>query len=144
MKWNQTGAQACKERNMQIRSFAMLLPCGISLFSGVEFVCCPKTLKGINKTQKLLEDTHKNTKQNYILVSQRIKKTDLPIVFDEKETDSKAYSDPLSDEEDIDEEETINDTDSETNDYDDDYDSDETSGKKQPFIKIQIAQSSQF
>lgn len=42
LKWNQTGALACKERNMQIRSFAMLLPCGISLFSGVEFVCCPK------------------------------------------------------------------------------------------------------
>lgn len=41
-KWNQTGALACKEKNMQIRSFAMLLPCGISLFSGVEFVCCPK------------------------------------------------------------------------------------------------------
>lgn len=24
----------------------MLLPCGISLFSGVEFVCCPKHFKG--------------------------------------------------------------------------------------------------
>lgn len=47
MKWNQTGGLACKERNMQIRSFAMLLPCGISLFSGVEFVCCPKNLKSI-------------------------------------------------------------------------------------------------
>jgi Copper-binding of amyloid precursor, CuBD len=31
---------------MQMRSFAMLLPCGISLFSGVEFVCCPKHFKG--------------------------------------------------------------------------------------------------
>jgi hypothetical protein len=29
-----------------MRSFAMLLPCGISLFSGVEFVCCPKHFKG--------------------------------------------------------------------------------------------------
>lgn len=47
MKWNQTGGLACKERNMQIRSFAMLLPCGISLFSGVEFVCCPKNLKSM-------------------------------------------------------------------------------------------------
>lgn len=25
----------------------MLLPCGISLFSGVEFVCCPKHYKGM-------------------------------------------------------------------------------------------------
>lgn len=33
---------------MQMRSFAMLLPCGISLFSGVEFVCCPKHFKGMH------------------------------------------------------------------------------------------------
>lgn len=46
VRWNQTGATACQERNMQMRSFAMLLPCGISLFSGVEFVCCPKHFKG--------------------------------------------------------------------------------------------------
>lgn len=45
-RWNQTGAAACQERQMQMRSFAMLLPCGISLFSGVEFVCCPKHFKG--------------------------------------------------------------------------------------------------
>uniref|UniRef100_A0A182Q397 E1 domain-containing protein n=1 Tax=Anopheles farauti TaxID=69004 RepID=A0A182Q397_9DIPT len=46
VRWNQTGAAACQDRNMQMRSFAMLLPCGISLFSGVEFVCCPKHFKG--------------------------------------------------------------------------------------------------
>lgn len=46
IRWNQTGAAACQERSMQMRSFAMLLPCGISLFSGVEFVCCPKHFKG--------------------------------------------------------------------------------------------------
>lgn len=40
-KWNQTAAQACQDRDMSLRTFAMLLPCGISLFSGVEFVCCP-------------------------------------------------------------------------------------------------------
>ncbi|KOX80861.1 Beta-amyloid-like protein [Melipona quadrifasciata] len=44
-KWNATAADTCRERNMNLRSFAMLLPCGISLFSGVEFVCCPKHLK---------------------------------------------------------------------------------------------------
>ncbi|KAK8778349.1 hypothetical protein V5799_020313 [Amblyomma americanum] len=26
---------------MRLRSFAMLLPCGVDIFSGVEFVCCP-------------------------------------------------------------------------------------------------------
>lgn len=40
-RWNQTAAQACLDRSMSLRTFAMLLPCGISLFSGVEFVCCP-------------------------------------------------------------------------------------------------------
>ncbi|VVC44088.1 Hypothetical protein CINCED_3A001411 [Cinara cedri] len=40
-RWNQTAAQACQDRDHNLRSFAMLLPCGISLFSGVEFVCCP-------------------------------------------------------------------------------------------------------
>lgn len=47
VRWNQTGALACQDRGMQMRSFAMLLPCGISLFSGVEFVCCPKHFKGM-------------------------------------------------------------------------------------------------
>lgn len=47
VRWNQTGAMACQDRGMQMRSFAMLLPCGISLFSGVEFVCCPKHFKGM-------------------------------------------------------------------------------------------------
>ncbi|XP_075233982.1 amyloid-beta-like protein [Lycorma delicatula] len=40
-RWNQTAAQSCQDRDLTLRSFAMLLPCGISLFSGVEFVCCP-------------------------------------------------------------------------------------------------------
>lgn len=40
-RWNQTAAQSCSERDLTLRSFAMLLPCGISLFAGVEFVCCP-------------------------------------------------------------------------------------------------------
>ncbi|XP_059222953.1 amyloid-beta-like protein isoform X9 [Stomoxys calcitrans] len=59
VRWNQTGAAACQERGMQMRSFAMLLPCGISLFSGVEFVCCPKHFK----TDEI-----------------RVKKTDLPVM----------------------------------------------------------------
>lgn len=30
----------------------MLLPCGISLFSGVEFVCCPKHAAGFTDNLK--------------------------------------------------------------------------------------------
>ena len=40
-QWNRTASTACQERGMKVKSFAMLLPCGIDVFSGVEFVCCP-------------------------------------------------------------------------------------------------------
>ena len=47
-QWNSTAGRACSDRGMKLRSFAMLLPCGIDVFSGVEFVCCPakKARKG--------------------------------------------------------------------------------------------------
>ncbi|CAG9861162.1 unnamed protein product [Phyllotreta striolata] len=51
-RWNATAGNACQEKGFQLRSFAMLLPCGISLFSGVEFVCCPKHLKDNLKPKK--------------------------------------------------------------------------------------------
>jgi len=41
-RWNHTASGACQERGMRVKSFAMLLPCGIDVFSGVEFVCCPE------------------------------------------------------------------------------------------------------
>ncbi|KAH8317303.1 hypothetical protein KR074_008401, partial [Drosophila pseudoananassae] len=99
VRWNQTGAAACQERGMQMRSFAMLLPCGISVFSGVEFVCCPKHFK--------TDEIH-------------VKKTDLPVmppaqitsanddlmVNDEDESNDSNYSkdgndDDLDDEDDL-------------------------------------------
>ncbi|XP_043204902.1 amyloid-beta-like protein [Amphibalanus amphitrite] len=40
-RWNQTADKACRDRGMALRSFAMLLPCGTDIFTGVEFVCCP-------------------------------------------------------------------------------------------------------
>ena len=47
-QWNATAGAACADRGMKLKSFAMLLPCGIDVFSGVEFVCCPakKARKG--------------------------------------------------------------------------------------------------
>lgn len=45
-RWNSTADEACKARQLTLKAFAMLLPCGIDVFSGVEFVCCPKSYKG--------------------------------------------------------------------------------------------------
>lgn len=39
--WNKTATQSCASKNMNLQSFAMLQPCGLGVFSGVEFVCCP-------------------------------------------------------------------------------------------------------
>ena len=47
--WNRTASGACVDRAMKVKSFAMLLPCGIDVFSGVEFVCCPKKVKKVKK-----------------------------------------------------------------------------------------------
>ena len=45
--WNKIATEQCQKRKvdqvpMHVRSFAILEPCGLDLFSGVEFVCCPK------------------------------------------------------------------------------------------------------
>lgn len=39
--WNVTAKKSCDARNMELKSYAILLPCGVGLFAGVEFVCCP-------------------------------------------------------------------------------------------------------
>ncbi len=41
--WERVGHDECAKRNggMNLRSFAMLAPCGLDMYSGVEFVCCP-------------------------------------------------------------------------------------------------------
>lgn len=41
--WNKTASASCVERDLVLRSFAMLLPCGTDMFTGVEFVCCPSS-----------------------------------------------------------------------------------------------------
>lgn len=52
-RWNTTADHACGARRMTLKSFAMLLPCGIDVFSGVEFVCCPKNYKGHGKARPM-------------------------------------------------------------------------------------------
>ncbi|XP_026313707.1 amyloid-beta-like protein isoform X2 [Hyposmocoma kahamanoa] len=54
-RWNATAGHACAQRGLRLRTFAMLLPCGISLFSGVEFVCCPKHFKENVKMHKPMD-----------------------------------------------------------------------------------------
>lgn len=36
---------------MRLQSFAMLLPCGVGIFSGVEFVCCPNPTSNTRRAQ---------------------------------------------------------------------------------------------
>lgn len=62
-----------------------------------------------------------------IIVPTRVKKTDLPITFDDEDTDTKLYGDFMSDEHKDDDDGDGDET--EVNDYDEDYDSDEKSGK---------------
>nr|XP_053648388.1 LOW QUALITY PROTEIN: amyloid-beta-like protein [Cherax quadricarinatus] len=52
-RWNTTADRACGARRMTLKSFAMLLPCGIDVFSGVEFVCCPKNYKSHGKARPM-------------------------------------------------------------------------------------------
>lgn len=40
--WNQTASENCWFKGMKLESYAMLQPCGVGVFSGVEFVCCLK------------------------------------------------------------------------------------------------------
>jgi len=40
--WNRTALQSCAARDYQLQNFAILQPCGIDMFNGVEFVCCPR------------------------------------------------------------------------------------------------------
>uniref|UniRef100_A0A5S6QS92 A4_EXTRA domain-containing protein n=1 Tax=Trichuris muris TaxID=70415 RepID=A0A5S6QS92_TRIMR len=41
--WNRTAVSRCQRNgpDHSVQSFAMLEPCGVDMFSGVEFVCCP-------------------------------------------------------------------------------------------------------
>ena len=44
-EWDATARQNCLQHKMDLQSVGMLLPCGIDVFRGVEFVCCPKKVQ---------------------------------------------------------------------------------------------------
>ncbi|XP_029429755.1 amyloid-like protein 2 isoform X2 [Rhinatrema bivittatum] len=41
--WHTVAKEACVAEVMILRSYGMLLPCGIDQFHGIEYVCCPQT-----------------------------------------------------------------------------------------------------
>lgn len=44
-EWRRVSVDACTSRSLVQQSSAMLLPCGVDVFGGVEFVCCPKAVE---------------------------------------------------------------------------------------------------
>jgi len=85
---------------MNLKSYAVLLPCGVGLFTGVEFVCCPKkhSDSGLNSAQPEINNNK-------------------PLLGGEKNNNNNEYDDNYEDEYDDDE-------DVEDEDDDDDYDDD--------------------
>ncbi|XP_018567872.1 amyloid-beta-like protein isoform X1 [Anoplophora glabripennis] len=112
-RWNSTAGNACQEKGLQLRSFAMLLPCGISLFSGVEFVCCPKHLKDNMKPKKPVDLAILKKEQE---VFDAIDDDD----DDSDEEDDKDDLDDLADDTELSDDPNIDDEDEDEDD--DDYD----------------------
>lgn len=56
--WNHTAIISCSTRNMKLQSYAMLLPCGVGIFSGVEFVCCPHST--ISSSSSIVTSSNNN------------------------------------------------------------------------------------
>ncbi|KAJ8979479.1 hypothetical protein NQ317_000355, partial [Molorchus minor] len=119
-RWNSTAGMACQEKGLQLRSFAMLLPCGISLFSGVEFVCCPKHFKDNLKSKKPVDLTILKKEQE---IFDSIDDED----DDSDEDDDKDDLDDLGDDTELSDDPNIDDDEDEDDDeYYDDIDWDTT------------------
>lgn len=76
--WNKTAQNECARRSggLNLRSFSILEPCGLDMFSGVEFVCCPSTSNEKAAGGKVLSSAKKSVSS----VDDLIKKvTELPI-----------------------------------------------------------------
>ncbi|CAH1970443.1 unnamed protein product, partial [Acanthoscelides obtectus] len=129
-RWNSTAAGACQEKGLQLRSFAMLLPCGISLFSGVEFVCCPKHFKDNMKSKKPVDLTIlKKEHDAFDTVDDAMDDDD---DSDEDDADDlgsdKDDLDDLSDDTELSDDPRIDDDEEDEDDYDDDDNWDTTPG----------------
>ncbi|KAL0280612.1 UNVERIFIED_CONTAM: hypothetical protein PYX00_001847 [Menopon gallinae] len=126
-KWNLTASQSCQDRDMQLRSFAMLLPCGISLFSGVEFVCCPKHFKENMKPKKPIEVIPLPTKEEDQLEATEDADDASPDDDDDDDDDDDTEDEEMAADEPDDAEEMQGDDPAEEDDDDDDEDYDDSS-----------------
>merc|ERR550519_1725366 len=98
-QWNGTAGRACSDRSMRLRSFAMLLPCGIDVFSGVEFVCCPA-----KKARKERVSPEEVTLAKAWPDELKLKKLDDDLLGDEDDYDDEDYYDEDYDEDEEDDE----------------------------------------
>jgi len=96
-EWDSTARRNCIQHNMELQSVGMLLPCGIDVFRGVEFVCCPKN-----------KDKESETKHH-------------PSPFGETKKEVSQHLDEDDDEDD----DYLDDDDEEYDDDDDEYDEDD-------------------
>ncbi|MGH0183648.1 UNVERIFIED_CONTAM: hypothetical protein FKN15_012495 [Acipenser sinensis] len=44
--WHNIAKEACGTEGLDLRSYGMLLPCGVDRYRGVEYVCCPERSSG--------------------------------------------------------------------------------------------------
>jgi secreted beta amyloid protein, putative (fragment) len=57
--WNKTASLSCNSKSeMRLHNFAMLLPCGVGIFGGVEFVCCPNGANSATLVTSLPSGSH--------------------------------------------------------------------------------------
>merc|ERR1719367_494453 len=124
-QWNGTAGRACSDRSMRLRSFAMLLPCGIDVFSGVEFVCCPA-----KKARKERVSPEEVTLAKAWPDELKLKKIDDDLLGDEDDYDDEDYYD-----EDYDEDEEDDELYDDEEYYEDDYKDDD----KDTLGDIQVA-----
>lgn len=87
---------------MELKSYAILLPCGVGLFAGVEFVCCP-----VDKT----------TATQHVIPGKNTFSHDLGVFSNQNRDDLGGLDDDDDDEDDDDQDDDEYDED----DYDDDY-----------------------
>ncbi|XP_071197134.1 amyloid-beta A4 protein-like isoform X1 [Salvelinus alpinus] len=55
LHWHTVAKESCGDRTMNLHDYGMLLPCGIDLFRGVEFVCCPADTHRESESVELTE-----------------------------------------------------------------------------------------
>ena len=51
-QWKVRAEQKCHSSQMKLKDFGILLSCGTDLFTGVEFVCCPKKDRNVKKVEE--------------------------------------------------------------------------------------------